>query len=125
MCSIFYFYCYCLFFLLNFFFFFALPYFCFVISHTTSSIEWCTICTKAHHMLPLDTATPHDHAATILSTTTVSPLDVMGHGEHVVMSDQHAMHNSHDHGAMNMEGAMHHMMSMAVSKGFSWLHNFN
>ncbi|XP_004531141.1 high affinity copper uptake protein 1 isoform X2 [Ceratitis capitata] len=69
-----------------------------------------------------DTATTHDHAATILSTTTLSPLDVIGghggHGEHATMNDQHAMHN-HDHGAMNMEGTMHHMMSMAFHFGYN------
>ncbi|XP_011183101.1 high affinity copper uptake protein 1 isoform X2 [Zeugodacus cucurbitae] len=66
-----------------------------------------------------DTATPLDHAATLLSTTTVSPLDAMGHGGHVAMNDQHAMHHNHDHGAMNMEGAMHHMMSMAFHFGYN------
>ncbi|XP_018804235.1 PREDICTED: high affinity copper uptake protein 1 isoform X2 [Bactrocera latifrons] len=66
-----------------------------------------------------DTGTPHDHAAAMLSTTTVSPLDVMGHGGHEPMSDQHAMHHSHDHGTMNMEGAMHHMMSMAFHFGYN------
>lgn len=73
----------------------------------------------AHHIPALDTATPIDHAATILSTTTVSPLDVMGHGEHMAVNDQHAMHHSHDHGAMNIEGAMHHMMSMAFHFGYN------
>ncbi|XP_018804233.1 PREDICTED: high affinity copper uptake protein 1 isoform X1 [Bactrocera latifrons] len=72
-----------------------------------------------HHLLALDTGTPHDHAAAMLSTTTVSPLDVMGHGGHEPMSDQHAMHHSHDHGTMNMEGAMHHMMSMAFHFGYN------
>ncbi|XP_004531142.1 high affinity copper uptake protein 1 isoform X3 [Ceratitis capitata] len=75
-----------------------------------------------HHIMSLDTATTHDHAATILSTTTLSPLDVIGghggHGEHATMNDQHAMHN-HDHGAMNMEGTMHHMMSMAFHFGYN------
>ncbi|XP_067635734.1 high affinity copper uptake protein 1 isoform X2 [Eurosta solidaginis] len=73
-----------------------------------------------HHMMGVDTATTHDHAAMMMSTTsTVSPMDTMGHGASAVMNEHQASQHSHDHGAMNMEGAMHHMMSMAFHFGYN------
>ncbi|XP_053952144.1 high affinity copper uptake protein 1 isoform X2 [Anastrepha obliqua] len=62
-----------------------------------------------------DTATTHDHAAMMISTTTASPIDIMGQGA----SDHHAMQHSHEHGTMGMEGPMHHMMSMAFHFGYN------